>query len=48
MNVLSSKYYISVERMTSSAVGTVAPESKNTSEEGRKKNRRVEIVLNEK
>lgn len=48
MNALSSKYGISAERMTSMGVGPVAPESKNTSEEGRKKNRRVEIVLNEK
>lgn len=48
MNALSSKYGISVDKMTSIGVGPVAPESKNTSEEGRKKNRRVEIVLNEK
>ncbi len=47
MTALSSKYGISADRMTSVGVGPVAPESKNTSEEGRKKNRRVEIVLNE-
>lgn len=48
MNALSSKYNISTDRMTAVGVGPVAPESKNTSEEGRKKNRRVAIVLNEK
>lgn len=47
-NALTSKYNIAVSRMVSSGVGPVAPEAKNTSEEGRKKNRRVEIVLNEK
>ncbi|MFV0572386.1 MAG: OmpA family protein [Xanthomarina gelatinilytica] len=47
-NVLTSKYSISAGRMTSAGVGPVAPEAKNTTEDGRKKNRRVEIVLNEK
>ncbi len=47
VNALSTQYGIEANRMTSAGVGPVAPESKNTSEEGRKKNRRVEIVLNE-
>lgn len=48
MTALSSKYSISADRMTAAGIGPVAPESKNTTEEGRKKNRRVEVVLNEK
>ncbi|MCB0663369.1 MAG: OmpA family protein [Saprospiraceae bacterium] len=48
INALISKYGISANRMIAAGVGPVAPESKNTMEEGRKKNRRVEIVLNEK
>lgn len=48
MSALSSKYGISSNRMTSAGAGPVAPENKNTTEEGRKKNRRVEVVLNEK
>lgn len=47
VRTLTSKYGISASRMTPAGVGPVAPESKNTSEEGRKKNRRVEVVLNE-
>ncbi len=47
VKALSTQYGIEANRMTSAGVGPVAPESKNTSEEGRKKNRRVEIVLNE-
>lgn len=47
-NALKTKYGISSKRMISAGVGPLAPESKNTTEEGRKKNRRVEIVLNEK
>lgn len=46
--VLTSKYGIAADRMTPSGVGPVAPERKNTTESGRAKNRRVEIVLNEK
>jgi outer membrane protein OmpA-like peptidoglycan-associated protein len=45
---LVNKYKINEQRLHAVGVGPVAPESKNTSEEGRKKNRRVEIVLNEK
>lgn len=45
---LTSKYGIAETRMTAAGVGPVAPESKNTVEEGRKKNRRVEVVLDEK
>ncbi|MEZ4776248.1 MAG: OmpA family protein [Bacteroidia bacterium] len=48
INVLTSKYGISASRLTGAGVGPVAPESVNTTEEGRKKNRRVEVVLNEK
>lgn len=46
--ILFSKYGISKDRMISSGVGPLSPEDKNTTEEGRKKNRRVEVVLNQK
>lgn len=45
--VLVSKYGISENRLTAAGVGPLSPESKNTTDEGRQKNRRVEIVLNE-
>lgn len=48
VGALSSVYNISASRMIAVGVGPVAPEDKNTDETGRKKNRRVEIVLNEK
>ncbi|MCB0540789.1 MAG: OmpA family protein [Bacteroidetes bacterium] len=47
INALTSKNGISSSRLTAAGVGPVAPESVNTTEEGRKKNRRVEVVLNE-
>lgn len=47
-NMLISKHGIPSSRMIAAGVGPVAPEDKNTMESGRKKNRRVEIVLNEK
>ncbi|HLV24372.1 MAG TPA: DUF4892 domain-containing protein [Moheibacter sp.] len=48
VKVLSSKYGIAVNRMKAAGVGPVVPEGKNTTEAGRGKNRRVEVVLNEK
>lgn len=44
---LTSKYGIADSRMIAAGVGPLAPEATNTGEAGRKKNRRVEIVLNE-
>lgn len=46
-NALKLKYSIAANRVISAGVGPLAPESKNTTEEGRTKNRRVEIVLND-
>ncbi|WP_268036557.1 OmpA family protein [Algoriphagus sp. PAP.12] len=46
-DALKSKFGIASSRMTAAGVGPVAPEALNTMEAGRKKNRRVEIVLNE-
>lgn len=45
---LTSKYSIADNRMIAAGVGPLAPEAINTDASGRKKNRRVEIVLNEK
>ncbi|UBM58287.1 OmpA family protein [Marinilongibacter aquaticus] len=47
VNALSSKYNISSAKMKPIGVGPAAPESNNTTDAGRKKNRRVEVVLNE-
>lgn len=44
---LVQKYGISNSRLKAVGVGPVAPVRKNTTDDGRKKNRRVEIVLNE-
>jgi outer membrane protein OmpA-like peptidoglycan-associated protein len=45
VNELVSKYAISKTRLTAEGVGPLAPTAGNTAEEGRKKNRRVELVL---
>jgi outer membrane protein OmpA-like peptidoglycan-associated protein len=42
--VLTSKYAISVERLRAEGLGPLAPVASNDSEEGRAKNRRVELV----
>lgn len=43
---LQKVHGIAPDRLTAAGVGPVAPEAKNTTENGRKKNRRVEVVLN--
>lgn len=48
MKALTTRHQISASRMIAAGVGPVSPESINTTEVGRKKNRRVEVVLNEK
>lgn len=47
VNTLVKDYGISANRLIAVGVGPASPVAKNTSEEGRKMNRRVEIVLNE-
>ena len=44
MNELTTKYNVSVEQLKAYGVSSLAPVSSNTSEEGKAKNRRVEIV----
>ncbi len=44
VNVLSTKYSIAAARLTAQGVGPLAPVASNDSEEGRGKNRRVELV----
>ncbi|MEO8148617.1 MAG: OmpA family protein [Bacteroidia bacterium] len=44
VNELMKKYNIASSRLTGEGVGPLAPVSTNESEEGRKKNRRVELV----
>jgi len=44
VQVLTSKYHIAAARLNGQGVGPLAPVASNQSEEGRSKNRRVELV----
>jgi len=44
VNVLSTKYSIAAARLSAQGVGPLTPVATNDSEEGRAKNRRVELV----
>jgi outer membrane protein OmpA-like peptidoglycan-associated protein len=45
VSALAANYKVDVKRMVARGVGSLAPLATNTSDEGKAKNRRVELVL---